>query len=259
MGKLKFGHGNSKLPRYIKTFSLPAGHTCPGARDCLARVVLQNGNRVLLDGRHQEFRCFSASAESQYKNVYNARGHNYDLLRATAKGLRGDEAVRAMSGLLAASLPRIGRSNKRRGPKKVRIHVSGDYYSLAYLDAWLMTARLFPETRFYGYTKSIPFWLKRMDVIPPNFTLTASLGGKYDKLALDNNLRTAVVVYHPDQAERMGLEVDHDDHLAYRDSKESFALLLHGGQPAETESAKALKRMRDEGIKYGYSPDGAKA
>jgi hypothetical protein len=43
---LKFGEPNAKLKKMIKaklglrlkTFTLPAGHTCPGAKDCLSRA-----------------------------------------------------------------------------------------------------------------------------------------------------------------------------------------------------------------------------
>ena len=50
--KLKFGSGNSKLAPNIFTFSLPAGYSCPGAKECLSRAVKQpEGNYKLIDGK----------------------------------------------------------------------------------------------------------------------------------------------------------------------------------------------------------------
>ena len=64
-------------------------------------------------------------------------------------------------------------------------------------------------------------------------------------------------MYHPDHAKRMGLEIDHDDSLAMY-GKESFALLLHGTQPAKSEASEAISKMRKENIKFSYSKQGAK-
>ena len=47
-------------------------------RDCHFEV---DGKRRIKDGPDNEFRCFSASQEAQYTNVYNARKHNFDTLR----------------------------------------------------------------------------------------------------------------------------------------------------------------------------------
>ena len=49
----------------------------------------------------------------------------------------------------------------------------------------------------------------------------------------------------------MGLEIDHDDTHAF-ESDESFALLLHGTQPAGSEAADALKVLKKKG-KGSYS------
>ena len=75
--KLKFGNPNAKLKQLTKklklklsTFSLPSGHTCPGALDCLSKADRDTGK--ITDGKHTEFRCFQASAEAVYPSLRNA-------------------------------------------------------------------------------------------------------------------------------------------------------------------------------------------
>lgn len=67
----------------IKTFSLPAGKTCPGASDCKSMAVMdkETGKTSIKDGLNCQFRCFAASDEVKYPNVYNARKHNLDELK----------------------------------------------------------------------------------------------------------------------------------------------------------------------------------
>ena len=121
-----------------------------------------------------------------------------------------------------------------------------------YFDAWCKFASDNPYRIFYAYTKSLPYWVSRLGDIPSNLSLTASYGGRADNLIDKHNLKSAVIVNHPDEAERLGLEIDHDDsHAIY--GTESFALLLHGVQKAGTKSSNALQRMTRENISYSYS------
>ena len=62
----------------------------------------------------------------------------------------------------------------------VRIHSSGDFYSLKYLKAWAYIARNNSNIVFYGYTKAIPLF-KRIEA-PINFVFCFSVGGKKDHL-----------------------------------------------------------------------------
>ena len=133
----------------------------------------------------------------------------------------------------------------------VRIHVSGDFYSQSYFDAWCKVARARPDMTFYAYTKSLRFWVARLDEIPPNLILTASAGGRYDALILEHGLRYARVVFSEDEAVKAGLELDHDDSHAQKHGP-NFALLLHGTQPAGSEASKALVQLRRKGF-TGYS------
>jgi hypothetical protein len=135
----------------------------------------------------------------------------------------------------------------------VRLHIGGDFYSQTYFDAWLQVAAKHPDKLFYAYTKALPYWLARIGDIPNNFKLIASKGGIHDELIKKFKLRSAEVVYSVDEAEAKGLKIDHDDTLAYK-GNESFALLIHGAQPAGSIASVALSHLRKEGL-GGYTRD----
>ncbi len=217
---LKFGFGNAKLSTAIATFSLPAGHSCPFALECLSKADKVTGK--IIDGAHCKFRCFAASQECAYPNVRTQRWNNFEAL----KGL----TVEKMTALIQSSLP--------QGYAYVRVHVSGDFFNEKYFVAWVNIAMNNPLTTFYGYTKCLPFLVKYAKVIPRNFRFTASRGGKCDQLIAKHKLRSAEVVFSVKEAAKKGLEIDHDDTHAITGEK-SFALLIHGTQPAGTEASKA--------------------
>jgi hypothetical protein len=230
---LKFQKGNAKLDKRIHTFSLPAGHSCPGADICLTKADRHTGK--IKDGANQQIRCFAASAEALYPSTRNARWHNFDLL----KGLK---TTAKMKTLILKSLP--------AKVEIIRVHVSGDFFNQAYFDAWLQVAIEKPDIIFYAYTKSIKYWMARKDQIPDNFRLTGSIGGKHDDFIRENNLKYAEILLSIDDAIEKGLEIDHDDSHAY-DGDSSFALLVHGTQKAGTVAAEALSILRSKGV-TGY-------
>ena len=207
---LSFKAGNAKLPSFITNLSLPAGHSCPFAKLCQSKACVKTGK--IIDGPACAFRCYAASMEVVFPNVRRHRWDNFELLKATK-----DKA-----GLISDSLPES---------LLVRPHVSGDFFSQEYFDAWLEVARDRKNTRFYAYTKALPFWVKRLRTIPANFTLVASYGGTHDSLIAKHNLPYCVVVGTEAEARAKGMEIDHNDSHAYNYSK-PFALLLHGVQPA---------------------------
>jgi hypothetical protein len=225
---LRFGRGNAKLDDAIFTFSLPAGYSCPFARDCLSKANRQTGR--IKDGPGTKFRCYAASMEMR-QSIRRSRWHNFRLLHAC-------KSKEEMTGLILASLTRFA--------GYVRVHCSGDFFSLDYFDAWLEVSRQRHRTLFYAYTKSLPYWVTRLKSIPNNFVLTASKGGQHDHLIEKHGLRYAQVVYSEAEAEALGLPIDHDDSHAIQPGG-NFALLIHGTQPAGTEAAKAIAALRLQG------------
>ena len=235
VAKLSFGFGNAKLTELIGTFSLPAGHTCPSAKDCLSKANRETGK--ITDGPETKFRCFAATGETVFTSVRSARWNNFELLKAA-------KTLQEMADLIQRSLP--------RGVAKVRIHVSGDFFNETYFKAWLNVALNNPAIIFYGYTKQLPYLVKFKKQIPANFKLTSSKGGLHDALIAEHNLKYAEVVFSAEEARRKGLELDHDDSKAYGGDT-SFALLIHGTQPKGTLAAEAWNGIKK--LVGGYSPE----
>ena len=224
--------------RKVYSFDLLSGHSCPFAEQCLSKVKIVDGKRKVVDGKKTEFRCFSASQEATYTNVYNSRKKNFDNLRGKSAG--------EMVSIIRDQMP------KNLGI--CRIHVAGDFFSPAYFEAWIRTAIMNPDRLFYAYTKSLPYWVDNLAIIPDNLILTASYGGRRDDMIVDYDLRSAKVVFSYEEADMLGLEVDHDDTHAANPfwAIDDFALIIHGIQPKGSEASEAIKQLKHKKERYSY-------
>jgi len=224
--------------RKIYSFDLLSGHSCPFAEACLAKVKNINGRRKFIDGPLTQFRCFSASQEAIHTNVYNKRLNNLNLLK--------NKTTNEMVAIITHAMP----NNLGIG----RIHVAGDFFNKRYFKAWIKIALMFPDRLFYAYTKALPYWIEHIEAIPENLILTASYGGKYDKLITELDLRSAIVVYSYDEAKQLGLEVDHNDsHAANPLTKDkNFALIIHGIQPKGSKAADAVNQLKRNNQRFSY-------
>lgn len=245
--KVVFKDTYLKEKRKVYSLDLSSGVSCPGAKDCKSMAVIDplTGRATIKDGPHCQFRCFSASQEVLFPSLRKLREHNFALLKQA-------KTVDKIASLILNSLP----SNAG----VVRLHVGGDFFSLNYLLAMYRVAFLRPDILFYFYTKSLHhlkalYALKGIDgvwdlsigEILPNFLVTASRGGKFDHLIGELGIREAVVVNSEAEAMTLGLTIDHDDSHAAK-SGDSFALLLHGTQPAGTPAARALSILKKKGL-----------
>lgn len=215
--------------RKVYSLDLLSGWSCPGAKDCLARVHVSNKKRWLEDGPQAKFRCFSASQEVAFPNVYKLRKHNFDCLKKCRSAIQCRD-------LILKSLPKnIG---------ILRYHVGGEFFKQAYLNGAIAVALARPDILFYTYTKSLHF-LQNVDmvdpangVILPNFLVTTSRGGKYDHLIPKLGVRTATVILENNS----DLPIDHDDSHAATPGG-NFALLIHGQQKAGSDASLARRKL----------------
>lgn len=114
---VSLGEGNAKVGE-IYTFSLPSHTTCPGASPwCLEHCYA-----------HRYERLRPVCRRAYQRNLVLAQ--------------RPEEFVRVMTGVLPRILP------------CVRIHVSGDFHTREYLNAWDRICAAFPQTGFWAYTRS---------------------------------------------------------------------------------------------------------
>ena len=233
---LRWSPFNRKID--YNNFNILSGWSCPSCVIFNSKVVIKNNTREIVDKKNTKIRCYTTSLEALYPDVYNQRKHNYDLLKAC-------KTSNEMYKLLDVAIPKL---------KYVpfRIHVGGDFFNQRYFDAWLKLALNNPKCFYYTYSKSLNYWINRLNVIPDNFKLVASVGGRYDNLIDKYNLISATVVFTESQANRMGLEIDHDDSLAI-ENKKSFALDIHGVQSKGSYASKIVSLRKRNGEKIGYS------
>ena len=252
---MKFSNANAKLRRlydvelleqYLRdnrkvySFDLLSGHSCAFAKQCLSKVIVDKGKRKIQDGKHCEFRCFSASQEVVFPLTYNLRKANFDAMR------RRNSAVEMSDAILTAMPKDLG---------ICRIHVGGDFFNRLYFRAWQYVAICRPDQLFYAYTKSLQFWLDDLEMLPPNLILTASRGGRSDHLIDEHGLRESRVVFSLEEADELGLEIDHDDsHAAIPElASQSFGLLIHGQQPTGSKASTAIKKLKAANVDFSYS------
>lgn len=203
---IRFARKTRYYPVVVHEFNLPSGWTCPGARECLAKAIRNTGK--LSHGPEQKYPCYAARAE-RFPSVRKQRWENFDTLK-------GMQSCASMAELILQAIPRAARY--------VRIHGGGDFFNQVYFDAWLLVSRERKDIVFWAYTKSLTYWLERLDHVPGNLTLTASYGGRHDYLIAQAGLKFAKVFFNLKEIEESGLPLCTDDSLAMSGSQ-SFALL----------------------------------
>lgn len=114
---VSFGEGNEKLGE-IFTFSLPSKITCPGSSKWCRE------------------KCYGKRYERRRLKCRNAYDRNLALSKTPEK----------FSGLMIGVIPRIITS--------FRIHVSGDFYSIEYIESWIKICSSFSNIQFWAYTRS---------------------------------------------------------------------------------------------------------
>jgi hypothetical protein len=179
----------------VYEYNLPTGTTCPFAMECKVVVDKVTGKFDVTKG---QYRCYASSAE-RFPAVRNHRHSNFDFVRN-------------------GGVPVIPKDCKA-----IRIHSSGDFFNQSYFDVWLKLAKENPNVEFWAYTKSLNYWINRLNDIPKNLILTASYGGKTDNLIEKFNLKN-VKVYAEIEEVPTNRPIDTNDNYA-RIPNVNFALL----------------------------------
>ncbi|MFB9631323.1 GP88 family protein [Nonomuraea helvata] len=113
--------------------------------------------------------CYALFGTYRFRNVLERHVAN---LRFVVEDLEGWERV--MRAELGA---------RRFRGAAVRIHDAGDFFSDAYLAAWLRIIDARREVFFYAYTKEVRRFKRMVEPQPPpNLAWVYSLGGKHDAM-----------------------------------------------------------------------------
>jgi hypothetical protein len=208
-------------------FNLPAGYSCPNAKECYAWSHPITGK--IGNGKHQVYRCYAASLEARSTPLRKMLHENLRMLKEA-----GD--ITSMADLIERSLKMAGAWDNG---SVVRIHSHGDFFSWEYLVAWNEIAFRTPRNHYYAYTKDVS-WTFDLHVdyfVQSNIRFTMSRGGDEDAMIEASGFKEAVVVGSEEEAHELGLEIDHDDsHACFGDR--SFALLIHGAGNAKLKGTR---------------------
>jgi hypothetical protein len=179
----------------VYEWNLPTGTTCPFALECKVTVDRLTGK---FDVKRGAYRCYAASPE-RFPGVREHRWKNFEFVKAGNMPILPSDC------------------------KAIRIHAAGDFFNQQYFDMWLEVARQNPSVEMWAYTKSLNYWVKRINEIPDNLILTASYGGRTDHLIEEYNLKN-VVVYENQSLVPSDRPIDNNDDWA-RKPNVHFALL----------------------------------
>ncbi len=176
-------------------WNLPTGSTCPFALECKVTVDRLSGKFDIKKGL---YKCYAASAE-RFPAVREHRHENFNFVKN-------------------GGIPLIPKDCNA-----IRIHSSGDFFNQKYFDMWVELAKNNPSVEMWAYTKSLQYWVNRINVIPNNLILTASYGGSQDYLINEYNLKN-VIVYKSIDLVPDNRPIDNNDDYA-RMKNVNFALL----------------------------------
>lgn len=181
--RIHVSRGNAKLKKTEKLnnatvigFDLPAGLTCPYAGEC---------KKI----------CYAKKGNYQFPSKKDACKDN---LIASQQ----DDFIQRM----VATINGIKANNEK--PLYVRVHASGDFYSIEYARKWAEIARQCPSVTFYAYTKSVSIVLGAG--MPANFHVAFSYGGLQDYL-IPAGATVAKIFNTADEALDAGFDISVND------------------------------------------------
>jgi hypothetical protein len=191
----KFVKNKKYYSGVVYEWNLPTGSTCPFALECKVTVNRITGK---FDIERGQYKCYAANPE-RFPGVREHRWNNFEFIKG-------------------GGLPIIPKDCK-----SIRLHAAGDFFNQKYFDMWINIAKENPEIEFWAYTKSIQYWVNRINEIPKNLVLTASYGGRQDALIEKHNLKN-VKVFESFELVPPDLPIDNNDDWA-RVPNINFALL----------------------------------
>lgn len=202
---------NGKLSKaHIWQFSMPAAvaqvqingqlkemKTCPAAGACLDFCYSQQGSYN-----------FRASMVAHARNLQYVLDTPFDFVDQMVKEIKG-----------------------KRNAYAIRIHDSADWFNRAYFMVWKSIMEACPDVRFYSYTKMVPMF-KKLDaegMLPKNFTVIYSEGGKFDHLIDKTKDRHSHVFSSEEDCIAAGYVLNEEDDMPATDPNiMRIGLVVHG-------------------------------
>lgn len=149
---IRMSEGNSKIVGdNVLIFSLPAVKTCLNCSMC-------------------KNTCYARKAEIMYPQTRASRNYNLELV---------DNDLDLLETLLVGQ---IQKKFKDRTDGVVRIHEAGDFINSDYIKMWKWIAGLFPNVKFWGYSKVFdifPNELSELNYLPNVNIINSFINNKY--------------------------------------------------------------------------------
>jgi hypothetical protein len=194
---------NSKMKKSGKKHKVKiVNFTLPALKSVTGMVICVNADKCATG-------CYARQGAYRFSNV--AKKHEENL-QATLHDLFVTAAIAELSKFKA---------------NFVRIHDSGDFYSVDYLNKWIAIARAMPTVKFYAYTKMVS--MVKSVKLPDNMTIIFSFGGKEDKLILSSDRHSRVFETIDELNASSYIDASSDDMLALT-ANPLIGLVYHGGK-----------------------------
>lgn len=200
----------------IFNFGIPAYQSKTGIKTCPLAGQCAKG-------------CYAQAGAYVWSNVAQAFEARLELAE-TAK------FVPSMNQAIATKLKT---ANKKGQQLVIRIHDSGDFYSLEYTLKWFDIMTNNPDVLFYAYTKSVPMFnrLRKQGKVPNNFVLLYSEGGLADNQIKEGD-RHSRVFSSLEELQAAGYDdASNDDKVAFLSESGKVGLVYHGVKSKQWSTA----------------------
>lgn len=186
--------------------------TCPSAGACLSFCYSQVGSYV-----------FRASLVAHTRNLQFLLDDPYSFSEKMIKEIKGKRNVHA-----------------------IRWHDSGDVFGRGYFMVMKSIMEACPEVNFYAYSKSITLF-KKLDaegMLPSNFTVIYSEGGKFDHMIDKTKDRHSHVFSTEEDCLKAGYVLNEEDDKPATDKNiMKIGLVVHGPIVYDKKMSKAVAEM----------------
>ena len=134
---------------------------------------------------------------------------------------------------------------QRRGAERIRIHDSGDFFSLEYVTKWVSIIKANPSVQFYAYTKMVRLFkdLTARKELPANLTLIYSYGGTEDKLIDPKVDRHSAVFSSEEELLAAGYADSSEDDAVALGTNPKIGLIYHGTKNIENTDWSKVKKV----------------
>lgn len=184
----------------FRCFSLPACATCcPNAGKC-------------------KMGCYAKKGRMACPTAQNAYYENYDMVVDGSLWKQLDAEITVLEC----------KAEREHKQLRIRVHDSGDFFSVEYANRWMDVMRNHPDVVFYAYTKMVNMFKYGSSIkMADNFHYVLSYGGLEDEYIKDYD-RKAIVISEDMDVPQGYVDGSHDDYYASEPSYDKIALYYHG-------------------------------